>query len=218
MLDRRRLLLLGAGAGGALLGACGTDERSAATGASSSGRSSSSGAPSPSGSTSAPAGPAASPLATPDYPTGVLPARLLIPSIDVDAPVVELQLGRDEVEVPEDFATAGWWVQTRRPGEIGPSVLGGHVDSTTGPAVFFRLPEVVPGAEVVVVGDDGTQVVFVVDEGVQVDKVARPPEVFAFGQPRPELRLITCTGEFDPAARSYTDNYVLLAHQEGVGL
>ena len=212
-LDRRRFLLTAAG--GVLLTACGGGQESAAPRSGSAAPS-----PSPTGGAVTPGSTAPEPAppttTTPDYPDGLTPARLRIPSIGVDASVVELQLTGAEVEVPSDFATVGWWVQTRRPGQIGPSVMGGHVDSTAGPAVFFRLTELVTGDTVVVVDPDGAEVTFVVDRGVQVDKQERPPEVFGFGEPRPELRLITCTGDFDPAAGSYEDNYVVFAHQEGV--
>ena len=140
------------------------------------------------------------------------PVRLEIPRLGVDAGVVDLALTAEDVEVPDDFDDIGWWVQTRRPGEVGPAVLGGHVDSRSGPAVFFRLHELEPGDRVVVHGEDGTSRTFEVDEGVQVDKYERPPEVFGFGQRRPELRLITCGGDFDPAAGHYEDNYVVFAH------
>ena len=147
------------------------------------------------------------------FPTGVQPARIEIPALGVDAPVVDLQLKADEVEVPEDFGDAGWWVQTRRPGEIGPAVIGGHVDSRSGPAVFHRLRDLRPGDEIIVHGEDGATRTFEVDQDpVQVDKHDRPPEVFGFTNARPELRLITCGGDFDPSIGHYTDNIVVFAH------
>lgn len=230
-LDRRRFLTLGLGA---LLAACaGTaeDAGGAAAGSSSSAPSASpspSPSPSPSASPSATEAPTASALepseapsaepsdeveiATPDYPTGIVPTSILIPAIDVDAPVIELQLTSAEVEVPEDFDDAGWWVQTRKPGEIGPAVIGGHVDSTSGPAVFFRLQDLSVGDEITVTDEAGDSRTFVVNtDPFRVKKDERPPEVFGFGDGRPELRLITCGGDFDPNERSYVDNVVVFA-------
>lgn len=148
-----------------------------------------------------------------DFPTGVDPVRIEIPAIGVDADVVDLRLTADQVEVPDDFGDVGWWTSTRRPGEIGPAVMGGHVDSASGPAVFFRLTALEPGDEIIVHGADGDTRTFVVDRALQADKYERPPEVFGFGQSRPELRLITCGGAFDPSVGHYEDNYVVFAHQ-----
>lgn len=147
------------------------------------------------------------------FPTGIDPHRIEIPAIGVDAPVIDLQLTADSAEVPEDFDDTGWWVQTRQPGEIGPSVIGGHVDSTSGPAVFFRLRDLRPGDEVVVRDEAGESRSFVVSRApIQVDKYERPAEIFGFGEGRPELRLITCGGDFNPAIGHYDSNIVVFAH------
>jgi len=224
--DRRRFITLGAAA---LLAACaGTREPESPTAASSSTPEQGS-SPTSGPDTGPDTGPTSADRPTPgptaevydpasmpdvDLPTGIDPHRIMIPAIGVSAPVIDLLLTAAEVEVPEDFDDAGWWTATRRPGEIGPSVIGGHVDSRSGPAVFFRLDQLQEGDEVVVESEDGEQVVFVVDDGIQIDKYDRPPEVFGFGQGRPELRLITCGGEFDPTVGHYTDNYVIFAHQK----
>lgn len=218
-LDRRRFLTVGLGA---LLAACtgrlatediaapptaSPDPTPAPPDATPSAEPSPSASPSPEAVTDATAMPDGS-----DLPTGIVPTRITIPAIAVDAACVELDLRRDEVEVP-DFGLAGWWVQTRRPGEIGPAVMGAHVDSRSGPDVFFRLRELRPGDQVTVHDDSGRTRTFVVDrDPVQVDKADRPPEVFGFGEARPELRLITCGGDFNPAAGRYTDNVVVFAH------
>lgn len=150
------------------------------------------------------------PVTTPQLPTGVAdPVRLEIPSIGVDADLVDLSLGNGDPEVPEAWEDAGWYSTTRNPGEIGPAVIAGHIDSKAGPAVFFRLDELGQGDEVVVHGADGTSVTFEVTGSGQYPKTELPDEVFGFGQPEPELRLITCGGSFDSAAGHYVDNLVV---------
>lgn len=219
-LTRRRFVVAGLGA---LLAACsgGTGDDVAA---STDGDASPSPDPSPSPSSTPAASPSPAPgeaydiTTTPGggdgLPTGIVPTRIQIPAIDVDATCMEVSIRADEVEVP-DFGLAGWWVQTREPGEIGPAVIGGHVDSKSGPDVFFRLKDLRPGDEVTVSDEAGATRTFVVnDDPVQVDKQERPPEVFGFGEPRPELRLITCGGEFNPAIGHYTDNIVVFCHDE----
>ena len=145
------------------------------------------------------------------FPTGIEPARLAIPALDLDADVIGLTLSGPEPEVPSDFAQTGWYHQTREPGEIGPAVIAGHIDSVDGPAVFARLDELVAGDEILVEADGGERRRFVVTGSGQYPKGDLPAEVFGFGEPEPELRLITCGGTFDRASGHYRDNYVVYA-------
>lgn len=162
--------------------------------------------PGPSGT----ATPSSEPVARPDLPTGLAdPVRIEVPAIGVDAAVVDLSLGNGDPEVPEGWGDAGWYTQTRNPGEIGPSVIAGHIDSKEGPAVFFRLDELVAGDEVILHGDGGDSRTFVVTDSGQYPKTDLPDEVFGYGQRVPELRLITCGGTFDPEAGHYRDNHVV---------
>ncbi len=151
------------------------------------------------------------PEAPVDLPVGIDPAGIEIPAIDVDADVVMLDLRGAEPEVPSDFDDAGWYQQTRRPGEIGPAVIAGHIDSKAGPAVFARLNELQPGDEIVVHGAGGESRTFVVTTDGQYSKDRLPAEVFGFDQPTPELRLITCGGVFDRSSGHYRDNFVIYA-------
>lgn len=156
------------------------------------------------------------PVGAADLPRGIDPVRIEIPAIGVDATTVELgMVSASEMETPEDFDDAGWWTLGRQPGAIGPSVIAGHVDSKVGPAVFYRLPELSAGDEIVVHGSDGQTRTFVVDGRATYPKSGLPDEVFGFGEPRPELRLITCAGDFDSSVGHYTDNLVVYAHQAG---
>ncbi len=148
-----------------------------------------------------------------DLPTGIeQPVSLEIPSIGVDAALVGLSLGDGDPEVPTRWEDAGWYETTRNPGEIGPAVIAGHIDSKAGPAVFFRLRELGSGDEVIVHGTDGQSRTFIVEDSGQYPKTALPDEVFGFGQARPELRLITCGGSFDSEVGHYVDNLVVYAH------
>lgn len=155
---------------------------------------------------------ATTPMPTPTpLPTGVVPRRIEIPAIDVDATVIDLDIRGSAPEVPSDFDEAGWYTQTRRPGEIGPAVVAGHIDSRSGPAVFERLDELRAGDRITVHAGGGDARTFeVVDHG-QYPKEALPDEVFGFGSPEPELRLITCGGTFDRSIGHYRDNYVVYA-------
>lgn len=153
-----------------------------------------------------------------ELPRGVDPAGISIPAIDVDARVTELGLKSDRsVEVPSDFDLSGWVRHTPRPGELGSWVIVGHIDSTSGPAVFFRLDELTAGDEIHVRGEEGERVTFVVDRIRQYAKAEFPfRDVFGYVR-RPGLRLITCGGPFDEVAGSYEDNVVVYAHRTDPG-
>lgn len=155
--------------------------------------------------------PTPAPIATPTYFNGVKPVRLEIPAIGVDAKVVDLAIGPGDPEIPEEWDDTGWYTDTRKPGEIGPSVIAGHIDSKSGPAVFYRLDELVAGDEIIVHGDDGDNRTFVVQDSGQYPKENLPDEVFGFGGRRPELRVITCGGSFDRSVGHYEDNLVVYA-------
>ena len=149
-----------------------------------------------------------------DLPNGVLPERVVIPAIGVDADVIELGSQADgTMEVPTDFAQAGWFRHGPRPGRVGPSVIAGHVDDRSGPAVFFRLAQLTPGDLIEVHGQDGHAVTFRVRGLEQHPKDAFPTERVYAATPGPELRLVTCGGAFDRDARSYRDNIIVYAER-----
>ena len=142
-----------------------------------------------------------------------IPARLRIPAIGMDAPVESLGLAADgTLQQPSGWQVAGWYRGSVRPGDVGPSIIIGHVDSVNGPAVFFRLRQLRPGQQVTVVGRDDQPVTFVVDQVASYPKSSFPVGAVYGPSSVPELRLVTCTGDFDYAARSYLDNLVVSAH------
>ena len=93
------------------------------------------------------------------------PVRLKIPSIGVDAPVEQVGKTPDgAMDVPSDFYDTAWYQLGPRPGETGNAVIDGHVDSTTGKAIFYDLRKLAHGEQIVVVGDDGVERHFVVSD------------------------------------------------------
>lgn len=114
------------------------------------------------------------------------------------------------LDVP-DFGLAGWYRHSVRPGENGPAVLAGHVDSTSGPDVFFALGDLVAGDTVDVRRADGSVVTFVVERVLTTDKDELPIEEIFGDTDGPALRLITCGGAFDRSIRSYESNVTVFA-------
>ncbi|MGY1642483.1 class F sortase [Geodermatophilus sp. SYSU D00703] len=140
------------------------------------------------------------------------PVRLRIPAIGVGTTLVHLGVDADGALVPPaEFDRAGWFPGGPAPGDVGPAVLAGHVDSRTGPAVFWRLRDLGPGDEVAVDRADGTAVRFTVTGVTRWPKAEFPTEAVYGPTPRAELRLLTCGGDFDRTRRSYTDNVVVTA-------
>lgn len=140
------------------------------------------------------------------------PAAIEIPSIGVRSELS--QLGLDEtgaMEAPSNFDTAGWFSLGPEPGQPGPAVIAGHVDSRDGPAVFHRLHELAAGDEVIVHRADGTEIRFTVTGARSHPKTAFPTEAVYGPVPGSELRLITCGGEFDTSRRQYRENLVVYA-------
>jgi hypothetical protein len=140
------------------------------------------------------------------------PVRLSLPSVGIDAPLTAIDLDAAGALVPpSDNGLAGWYRSGPVPGQPGPAVLTGHVDSVAGPAVFFRLRDVAVGDQVSVMRADGTTLRFTVTRLVRYPKTAFPTAEIYAPTAAPELRLITCGGAFDRAARSYLDDVVVYA-------
>ena len=139
------------------------------------------------------------------------PVSIAIPAVGVDARVVPVGLGSDgAMEVPE-VDLAGWYQLGPRPGERGPAVIVGHVDSRQGPAVFFRLGQLSQGDRIVVGRDGGAAVAFAVERVERHAKESLPVGRIWNSTSQPVLRLITCGGSFDRSTGHYRDNVIVYA-------
>lgn len=160
---------------------------------------------------------AAEPTAEPTEeaaPEVAKPVRLRIPAIDVDTDLLHLGLNDDgTLEVPPrsgpDNLKASWYDGSPRAGEIGPTVIAGHIDSKTGPSVFYYLNELEKGDEVFVDRADGTTATFVINGSERYPKDDFPTVRVYGNTPDPQIRLITCGGNFDRDVGHYVDNTVL---------
>ena len=141
------------------------------------------------------------------------PVHLTIASIGVSSSLQSLQLlSTGAMQPPSHWSVAGWYAGGIVPGQIGPAVIAGHIDSTRGPAVFYRLRELAPGAKVLVTDRDGARLTFVVDGLRTFPKRAFPIDTVYAPTPDAELKLITCTGDFDQATHNYLSNLIVSAH------
>ncbi|MFD5258215.1 class F sortase [Streptomyces bobili] len=150
--------------------------------------------------------------------TRVLPrsraARLAIPFLDLDAPVMDLRLdSRRRLPAPpeDDPLLVGWYADGPSPGGPGTAVAVGHLDTDTGPAVFSGLSELGKGRRIEIRRADGRTAVYTVDRIKNYEKSDFPDQEVYGDRGRPELRLITCGGTFDRRS-GYSGNLVVFAH------
>jgi sortase (surface protein transpeptidase) len=139
-----------------------------------------------------------------------VPLALSIPAIGVKVRLSELGLNPNHtVQVPASFQEPGWYEFGPSPGQLGSSVILGHVDSYEGPAVFFRLRSLRPGDHVDVTLADGVTTHFVVRQVATYPKTAFPTLSVYGSHGYSALQLVTCGGVFDARTRSYLSNVVV---------
>ncbi len=149
-----------------------------------------------------------------------VPRRLDIPAIGVHSSLMSLGLRPNgTIDVPPlgARAPAGWYRYLSAPGEPGPAVILGHVDSAReGPAVFYRLGDLKPGDRLTIRRSDGWVTTFTVHRVGVFQKTAFPSDA-VYGQVTgSEVRLVTCGGPFDRSTRHYRDNIVVFARLSSV--
>ncbi|HXL95183.1 MAG TPA: class F sortase [Streptosporangiaceae bacterium] len=146
--------------------------------------------------------------------TRSVPVGIRIPAIGVSAPVTKVGLNADgTVQVPplNDHNLAGWYEYGPTPGQLGASVILGHVDSVTGISVFFYLKDLRKGDKIYVTLTNGKVATFVVDGVQNASKTSFPTHAVYGKISYPGLRVITCGGTFDPTTGHYTDNIIVYA-------
>ncbi|MET9954706.1 class F sortase [Streptomyces sp. NPDC006339] len=165
------------------------------------------------------AAPATAEPSTPPAPLGrSRPTALAVPAITIEAPVIDLGLdasGRLATPPVDNPRIVGWYANGVTPGERGTAVVVGHRDTRTGPAIFINLNSLAPGNTVRIARADGRVAVFTVDRVRTYAKSAFPDKEVYGAANRPELRLLTCGGSFDPK-EGYASNIVVFAHLTGV--
>ncbi|GAB2876784.1 class F sortase [Streptomyces mayteni] len=145
------------------------------------------------------------------------PTRIRIPQLNTDVEVFGAELGTDggpPSPVEEDAMRAAWYSGGAAPGERGPAIVVGHLDTYTGPAAFAGLGQLRPGELIEIDREDGGTALFEVDSVEQYPK-ADFPDLRVYGAvDTPQLRLITCGGRW-AADGGYDSNIVAYAHLIG---
>jgi hypothetical protein len=158
-------------------------------------------------------GPQPVPLVAADTPVSSSspPVAVTIPAIGVTSILEGLRLTADgSVQTPSDPNRVGWFSDGPAPGDQGAAVLVGHLDSKTGPAVFWRLAGLLPGDSIMVRRADGRTLTFVVDHSTAFLRTNFPSST-VFGGSGAELHLITCNGSWDSRIGRYDHSLVVFA-------
>ena len=144
-----------------------------------------------------------------------MPVSVHIAAIGVDSKLLRLGLNSDgTIQVPSIRTSSGraaWYKYSATPGQIGSSVIEGHVDSVQGPAVFFRLGALHPGDIIDVTLADGITAIFRVTGVREYAKSSFPAKAIYGATDFAALRLITCGGAFDYATGHYLSSTVVFA-------
>jgi hypothetical protein len=145
-----------------------------------------------------------------------LPMSLAIPAIGVHASVIKLGLAPDHTlqvppVTPAGVQETGWYDLGPTPGQVGPAVIVGHVDSYQGPGALFRLGALRPGDQIYVTRADHTVAIFRVDAVDEYSKVSFPAQQVYGAISYAGLRVITCGGQFDYQTHHYLSNTVVYA-------
>jgi len=143
---------------------------------------------------------------------GIVPAKLSIPALEIDAiidPVGITESG--QMDVPSSTKRVGILSNGILPGMVGNSVIDGHVDSHTGPAVFYKLKNIKLGDIISIKSKEDCTIDFIV-ESIEIFKTSEAPISKIFG-PADEshLNLITCTGKFNRKNQEYLERLVVFA-------
>ncbi|WP_404389694.1 sortase domain-bontaining protein [Humibacillus xanthopallidus] len=143
------------------------------------------------------------------------PTRIAIPSIGLTSTTfVDLTVQQDgTLSVPGTEDEVGLYQAGPTPGQLGPAVLGAHVDSPEGrKGIFWSLGKVRAGDAIDITREDGTTATFTVDRVKAYPKAEFPTDLVYKGDfTRSEIRLVTCGGPVD-SQNEYRDNVVVFGH------
>jgi hypothetical protein len=143
------------------------------------------------------------------------PTRISIPNLNLRAGIVEVGKADDGSIAPpgeDPTGTAGWYGLGPTPGEVGTAVIVGHVDTSTGPAVFAKLHELRRGMAIEVKRQDRRTAKFEVDSVETFPKTAFPAQRVLAHSDTAQLALVTCGGEWVGGHTGYADNVIVFAH------
>ncbi len=145
------------------------------------------------------------------------PKRLKIGAISVNAPMIQLGTARDgSIDTPYDVSIVGWYNKSVHPGEAGAMIFDGHVGQPGYKGVFANLKNLKKGDTMEVEQGDGQKFTYQVVETRRYDQSsADRDEMFLAINNKPGLNIITCDGDYDKKAQTYSHRIVVYAELQG---
>jgi Sortase domain len=136
------------------------------------------------------------------------PILLVVPAANISVALDHLRINpQGHIDVSSDTESAGWW---RKKQKRSPLVIAGHLDSKTGPAVFYHVQDLRFGDQIFLSFDDGSNASYTVRQVERVDKDKFPSQRI-YNSGSGEVRLVTCGGKFNRHTGHYEDNIVVYA-------
>ncbi len=136
-------------------------------------------------------------------------AHLIIPRIKVNAVIKDMGVTlKGAMAVPSNRIDVGWYSSGTRPGLTGSAVIGGHNYWNNGTGVFKNLDKLQIGDAMTVIDAKGVSKTFVVRDMRTFDALDPDSGIFV-SQNGIHLNLITCSGTWNPATKSYTNRLVI---------
>lgn len=143
---------------------------------------------------------------------GIIPRKIHIPSLGIEADVISLGLTKDgAMDVPKNDEDVAWFAPGYRPGTPGHAVLAGHVDSKTGPAVFYKLNKLGKGDEIILTDKAKNKLTFKVISTAKYPYQDAPLEDIFGPSDSPLLNVITCTGAYSRSEGTHQERLVVTA-------
>lgn len=141
-----------------------------------------------------------------------VPSLLEIPAIEVSVDVAQTTLDANgELAVPASSTISAWYAHSPTPGELGPSVIVGHLNSVVGDAVFAKLHTLAVGSDIWVSRADGSRLHFRVERVSHYSQNQFPTQEVYGPIDHAGLRLVTCGGSYNYLTGRYSENTVVFA-------
>ncbi len=145
--------------------------------------------------------------------SAAVPAHLIIPSINVNAPVENVNIqSNGDLGTPQQnqWEDVGWYSNGPRPGQAGSAVIDGHLDRPGGyPAVFWDLRKVQAGETIMIVDAMGKTLRFRVTHTASYAPQDAPVQEIFGDTGGTYLNLITCAGTWIPTQHQTTLRLVI---------
>lgn len=141
------------------------------------------------------------------------PKQIIISDIGVEAFVQKVGVDQNnEVAVPSNLHTVGWFVDTVRPGEKGLSLIDGHVTGRQNDGVFKNLDKLKKGNKFKVLLGGGKVINYEVISS-KSEKTKKSLDTMFSQDPKvtSQLNLVTCSGKYDKKTKTYDERLTVSA-------